>query len=229
MAKATKKNTQPAPEAPTFAPPTENPVITLAHVAQASDADPFYLMIPAEQANEWAAAGLVEVNPNITNETGAIAARITDAGRNYKTMEDTNNAGTEGTTEGAQGSEAVGFDFAVETIDAIVPKRVRAETPAKYPFDRLGAPVTGEDGKPKNQAFFVPATAERPEPWKSLASTVSTHKAKFATKTGEETYTSKGVQKTRNTYEYSRDFRITEGVKEIDGKTVKGAWIARTK
>lgn len=200
-------------------------IITLAAVAAASTVDPFYAFVPASQADEWAKAGFIEVNPNITDESGAVAARITDAGKASLTVTDTNIETTNIETET---TEATGPAF--EWGDFETPKRTRATT-EKYPFSELPAPVLDEaTGKYRKAAHFVAATAERPEPWKTLFSTVSTAAARYRKEVGVETYTGKDkdgndVQKSRKKYEYEREFALIAGEKG----GVKGAYIVRTK
>lgn len=238
-----------AKEAAPVAPVTSN-VISLDMIATASQSDPFYMFVPAEVSAGWLANGFVETNPEMVDANGAHATRITEAGKAHITMNantDTTNAGT-----AAASTPAPANEFVIETIDMPAESRApAAQNAAKYPFDALTAPTTGEDGKPKVAAFFIPATAARPEPWKTLASTVSTAKSRYGTKTGERPYkgreavvgadgkpvlgadgkpTYNEVQKTRTIYDYSREFRITEGVKKnAEGVDVKGAWVSRIK
>lgn len=76
-------------------------------------------------------------------------------------------AATEASAEGGTTESASGYAI----VDGFVPpkKQTRRVVKAKYPFADL------ENGK----AFFVPATEERPDPKKSMASTISSANNKF--------------------------------------------------
>lgn len=197
------------------------PVITLAAVMAATFVEPHYLFVPLAQASEWEAAGLVEVNRDLIDPaSGAVATRITETG---KASLVTDTASTE--TAAATTAPA----FAIEVFDGEIAKRSRAFV-EKYPFSQLPAPGVTADGKPQRYSFFIPATADRPDPWKSLASTVSTAQARYRTEAGVETYTGKDkdgneVEKTRKKYDYEREFALVRGTKA----GVEGVYIARTK
>ncbi len=244
-----KKPKETAPVAPI----ETAPVITLASIAAATDVDPYYLFVPSDVGAEWLANGLIETNPALSDDHGAVATRITEAGRNTLTMNDTTNTGDAGTSAATVSTPApAATEFAIELIDLPAEGRASpaAQNATRYPFDALPAPTTDAEGKPKASGFFVPATAAHPKPWERLASTVSTAKARYGKKIGEREYkakeavvgadgkpvldaegkpTHREVTKMRDINEYSRVFRITEGVKTIDGVEVKGAWISRTK
>ena len=68
-----------------------------------------------------------------------------------------------------------------------------------YPFDKLAV----------GQSFFIPATDERPDPAKSLASTVANASKRFAVPTGE-TKTSARTGKEVQVLKYTRKFTIRE-------------------
>lgn len=118
--------------------------------AQKSDVDVFV------------SAGLVEVNETMTDEHGAVAVRLVQS------------------TETATPAEAVAAPVVAAPKFAIasgieIPKVVRqhgsgAGRQAMYPFESMEL----------NQSFFVAATAEKPNPAKSLASTVTSANSRFA-------------------------------------------------
>ncbi len=92
----------------------------------------------------------------------------------------------------------------------------------KYPFASLKAPRSATD----LDAFFVPASAEMPDPVKSLTSAVSAANRRYATITGTKT-NKKG--KTVNVYKRDVEFAVFAGTQDNTPNGVKGAWIARTK
>lgn len=247
-----KKTTTTAPAASTAAAVSPNPsTATLAHVIEATKAGGF-LHVPADVSADWLANGLVEINPDTSTHTDAgIPTRATAKGLEPP-MTDTN-------TTGAAAAPVSKMTFVIRKIAAPVPSRQASDNSKIYPFDELPAP----DADGLVSSFFVPATPQRPTPWDTMASTVSSAKTKYGKKIGEETYKGKEtvlgadgkpvlgadgkpekreVEKTRNLYEYSRDFRLSRGVDNVrdendndvqneDGspKTVEGAWVSRVK
>jgi len=90
-------------------------------------------------------------------------------------------------------------DFAIYKGDPDMHKKRVKPRKAVYPFEQL------EIG----QLFFVPATKERPDPAKSLASTVSTASKRFATIDGErEVKNKKGAARMVPNYVYQRKFSV---------------------
>lgn len=135
------------------------------------------------------AEGLVEINEGLKDESGAkVATRATAKGvevvgpaqaETQTPTADAFNAGqsankeNEGnsnmTIETPQAAPAVKTKFAVVT-SVPIPTAKRGAGAGLYPFDTL----------PVNGSFFVPATAEKPTPAKSLASTVSSATKRYA-------------------------------------------------
>lgn len=226
MAKPSKKNQN----APAFVPPVPENEISLDTVARLSAVDPFFAYVPVDRADAWEAEGLIETNRTLVDESGAIASRITEKGK-----QSLMNTPVTETAPAAASTPATDSGFIRRMIPAVVAKRNTINNAAKYPFDDLVAPVTDENGNITNDAFFVPATADRPNPAKSLASTVSTAKDRYSRKVGERPYKAKDengneITKTRAIKEYDREFRIEAGeATDANGNTVKGAWVARTK
>jgi len=110
--------------------------------------------------------GLVEINPGITNEAGEVATRATQKG--IESMNTNTNAPTPGA---AAVKSAFKLDDAVE-----LPTIKRGGRGGNvYPFDEMS----------KGQSFFVAATADKPDPAKSLASTVSSATARYSVETAE--------------------------------------------
>lgn len=109
-------------------------------------------------------AGMVEINPAMTNEAGEIATRATQKGI------DEMNQNTE--TGTAAASAPVATSFAIEDNVPMPTSsgRGRGRGGNVYPFDALEV----------GQSFFVPNSEDKPNAAKSLASTVSSATARFA-------------------------------------------------
>lgn len=141
---------------------TAAPVIGLAEIV-AAGANGMYTS-PDVHAS-LVEAGLVEINPGMTNEAGEIATRATQKG-----IDNVNTATNTGTA--APASAPVASSFAVED-DVPMPTtsgRGRGRGGNVYPFDALAV----------GQSFFVPNTEDKPNAAKSLASTVSGATARYA-------------------------------------------------
>lgn len=175
---------------------------------------PGYVFTFPDEHAELLAAGHVQVNPEIKDANGAIATAATQAGIDFINSQ---NAGE--TAKEAKPMET----FVIETSSEMPAAGKRGGGRATiYPFDQLPAPVDGAFA-----FFFVPATPDREDPVKSLASTVSGANARFATPdpSGATRTVTRGPNKGQvvPAVVYSRKFKITEG--EKDG--VKGAKIWR--
>ncbi len=100
-------------------------------------------------------------------------------------------------------------------------------------FDTMPPPPVTKRGFPKKEdkfpwddlkvggGFYIAATAEKPEPWKSMASTVSAAQRRYSEVVG--TKTSKKTGKVMDVRKYSRKFKIYPVV--IEGVT----WAAVTR
>lgn len=120
---------------------------------------------------------LVEVNEtNVPREPGTnkIAARATDAG---KAM-----AGNGAAAAPAAAKEKPKFSFAV--VDVPEKKRRSTVGTSIYPFDELVIKSEANASQGKFNSFFIPATEERPDPAKALASTVSSATRRYAVQEG---------------------------------------------
>lgn len=114
------------------------------------------------------AQGLIEVNTADVDANGLAAARLTDAGQ----------AAIAAVPAPVVAGEATSA-FAIIT-NAVLPaskrgNRLGSGAPAKYPF------ATMEVGN----SFFVPATADTPNPLKTLGSTVAVQNHRYSEPTGE--------------------------------------------
>jgi hypothetical protein len=193
--------------------------LTLAAIVAATQSETGFLYASEAEAGPFIAAGHAEMNKGVVDPSDAskFATRATPAGINANAPAPAPFA--------APASKPT---FPIIDVDADdVPVKKRGSKGAQiYPFDDLGAPYTGEDGKKKLRSFFVPATEKMPEPWDSLASATSAAARRFATQTGEKPYKKKdGTFGVRGIFEHSRKFTITEHTTK-DG--IKGALVSRT-
>lgn len=111
-------------------------------------------------------AGLVEANAAIDNGQGGTATRTTDAGNNYvnELYANKQNAGDQVEQVAEKPSFAIVADVAIPSVTR---NRVSQSI---YPFDALEV----------NQSFFVPVSEDKPEPAKSLASTVTSANDRYS-------------------------------------------------
>lgn len=179
----------------------------LAAVAAGTASAQGYALITDGQAKSLVAGGFVETNAEI-RDGNKIAARITDKGT--AEMADTNTAAD------TPADDAGASSFEIEDGIAMPSKKTRRNATV-YPFDRLAV----------GQSFHVPATAERSDPTKSMASTVSSANRRYANETGEtRTFTRKGKEYTTPVLSYTRRFEVAEAGE--DDPKGKGARIFRT-
>lgn len=157
--------------------------------AMAVEAQPFHFAT-SKEVEGLTKEGLVEQNPEIT-EGDKIATRATDAGIAAHNAANPNSAvaSNEGNTEtvNTQTSTPIGASTAaIITGMGFVPSATRGGKGRNlYDFDSLE--VGG--------FIFVPASEAKPNPTKSLASTVSSATARFAKPTGETKTAKKTIYK----------------------------------
>lgn len=132
---------------------TAAPVIGLAEIVAAG---PNGLYTSPAVHGPLVEAGMVEINPAMTNEAGEIATRATQKG--IEEMNQNTETGTAATS------------FAIEDNVPMPTGSGRGRGGNVYPFDALEV----------GQSFFVPNSEEKPNAAKSLASTVSSATARFA-------------------------------------------------
>ena len=124
--------------------------------------------------------GFAETNAEVINDDG-IATRLTQAGHDQLEPTDTGS-------DAPADAESKTPTYAVETGTAMIKSR-RSGTGGGnsiYPFAELGAPE-GEGEDMTYSSFFVPATEARPDPCKTMQSTVATASKKYATQNGTRT------------------------------------------
>jgi hypothetical protein len=179
-------------------------VALLATIASAMLAEPFYALATEKEAKELTDGKLAEFNPEI-RDGDKIAIRLTDEGLKANTEMNAPASNT-GTDNGANTSTATAASSFAIIDGAALPSAARGgRNGPVYPFETLNV----------GQSFFVPATSDKPEPAKSIASTATSAAKRFANpvKDGEgkpvmETYKVRGVEKTREKYEFTRRFAV---------------------
>lgn len=188
----------------------------LATIATAMAAEPFYALATEKEAKELIDGKLAEFNPEI-RDGDKIAIRLTDEG--LKANTEMNTPASNNTADTGNTASAAASSFAI--IDnAKLPSAARGgRNGPVYPFDDLNV----------GQSFFVPATADKPEPAKSIASTATSAAKRFATPVKNpdgspvmEEYKVRGVTKTREKFEFTRRF----AVKSVEKGKVYGEWTA---
>lgn len=165
--------------------------------AMLADANAPFHMATAKEVKNLVDNGLVETNTEIA-DGDKFAVRATEKG---VAENDANNK--QGTNQMPE-TEATAAPSAFQLITATAPltkKRARRAS-STYPFETMEL----------YQMFFVPATEDKTNPAKSMASTVSSANKRFATDTGE----TKTV--TVNTYQLDANGKRA---KDADGKLIK--------
>lgn len=179
--------------------------------------------------------GLVEVNPGMVNDKGELATRPTPAGMAKLSEVQQTNAQTTETnpSTGPQGAKP-SFTVAANVPVPTVKRGGRSGT--LYPFDSLEV----------GQSFFVAATNDKPNPAKSLASTVSSATMRYANEKGTREVQEKDAEGNKvfadaekkvpkmitvPAYETTREFvaRSVEDGAPWGQAGVKGAGVWRTK
>lgn len=154
-------------------PPTANQKDLLSTIVAATQSPEGFTYISEAKAKPLVDRGLIELNASMKNDDGHMAARATAAGVDLiaGTVPEAKDepAPTQVAAQGVAATAPATTSFA---IDDDVPMAVlsRRGRSTLYPFDALEV----------GQSFHVPATAERPNPAKSLASTVSSANKRYA-------------------------------------------------
>uniref|UniRef100_A0AAU6W056 Uncharacterized protein n=1 Tax=Pseudomonas phage Pavpe01 TaxID=3138545 RepID=A0AAU6W056_9VIRU len=161
----------------------------LAVIVTATQSEAGFAYAAAKDAKQLIADGLVEQNEGMSNEAGEFATRATEKGIAMQLNENT-NAADSGTDSAASATVS---SFAV-VADIPMPGASRGgRSNETYPFDKLAA----------GQSFFVPATDAKPNPAKSLASTVTSANERYSEEVEGETR----VNRKGNTVPATRQIR----------------------
>lgn len=156
--------------------------VLLAQIVAATLAGSFVHTSPAMHVS-LVEAGLVEINPEMTNDAGEIATRATPKGIETVNPKDIKAAETNGAVTATNaatltpGATAIKSAFKLDDAVALPTIKRGGRGGNVYPFDEMGV----------NQSFFVAATSDKPDPAKSLASTVSSATARYAVEVEGET------------------------------------------
>ena len=163
-------------------------------------------------------AGLVEINPGMTDDNGYVATRATQKG--IESFDSAATVADNATSEATSATAATGKTEKVKTMfkieDSIPVPTIsgRGRGGNVYPFDQLEV----------GQSFFVANSEDKPNAAKSLASTVSSATARYAvasedgaTKTNKKGETVPVMVETRKFV-----------VRSVEENGVKGARVWRT-
>jgi hypothetical protein len=197
-------------------------IVLLASVAAASaaGATPGYMFVSADDAAPFLShtPPLMEQNGGMTDADGKLATRATADGIAYSASHPANGAVAD--VEKVKPTFQI---FKNVTLPAI--KRGGGIGTETYPFATMEV----------HDAFFVPATADKPEPAKALASTVSSATRRFSVQdTAQPTKTIKGKngaadRQMPNMKATKRfELRRLEDGKDFGAPGVAGALISRT-
>ena len=163
-------------------------------------------------------AGLVEINPGMTDENGNVATRATQKG--IESLDSAATVADNATSEATSATAATGETQKVKTMfkieDSIPVPTIsgRGRGGNVYPFDQLEV----------GQSFFVANSEDKPNAAKSLASTVSSATARYAVASED------GATKTNKKGEVVPVLVETRKfvVRSVEEDGVKGARVWRT-
>ncbi|MAQ09597.1 MAG: hypothetical protein CMQ11_07160 [Gammaproteobacteria bacterium] len=135
-------------------------------IAAMANADaPFHMATPAEVKN-LLDNGMVETNTEIT-DGDKVAVRATEKGQAEAPAPSSNEGNTNVTDTNTAAPAASQFAL-IE--GAVLPEGRAPRSSSVYPFETMNV----------GQSFFVPATEDKPNPAKSLASTISSANKRFS-------------------------------------------------
>lgn len=134
-------------------------------VAMANADAPFHMATPAKVKN-LVDNGMVETNNEIT-DGDKVAVRATEKGQAEAPAPSTNEGNTNVTDTNTAANAASPFAI-IE--GAVLPEGRAPRSSSVYPFETMNV----------GQSFFVPATEDKPNPAKSLASTISSANKRFS-------------------------------------------------
>jgi len=183
---ATKKT------APAAAPAPAINLALLVAIAEATMADS-YMHVSAGDVAPLLQAGYVIQNPSIADAAGSLATKTTEQGNAYLTAHVAEVQALKGAaaapaaataTQTATTAATPKAKMDIKIVDNFELPAARRTGPSRsesYPFGQLAV----------GQAFFIPATAEKPNPERSYASTVTSAKARYANAVEGQTRTNR--------------------------------------
>lgn len=206
------RKSTPVPTTP--AAPSLN-IALLSAIVAATGSEVGYMFVGPD-AEPLATAGLIEVNMNYPNPQNGneFAARATDEGKKY--VEQNSAPKPETATDQPKAKPT----FAIITNAAPPPRQRPGRSSSDiYPFDQME----------KGHSFFVPATEKRPNPAKTMVSTISAANDRYATETGEYKEVTRKSRKTGEmetkrvpVKNYSREFTV----RPVEAGKKYGEWVA---
>jgi len=163
-------------------------------------------------------AGLVEINPGMTDENGNVATRATQKG--IESLDSAATVADNATSEATSATAATGETQKVKTMfkieDSIPVPTIsgRGRGGNVYPFDQLEV----------GQSFFVANSEDKPNAIKSLASTVSSATARYAVPSADGATKTNKKGETVPVMVETRKFVV----RSVEENGVKGARVWRT-
>jgi hypothetical protein len=161
----------------------------LTHIVAGTQSAAGYSYVPKAEADKLAKAEptFVVLDPSVKNEEGQIKATATQVAIDALSAHSSQPEGTSETTPAAAKAEPMNFEIVTLTeLPPILRGGVKSDS---YPFDKLNAfPEPGN-------SFFVPVTAARPNPAKTLASTVASATKRYANATPQRVFTVRKAMK----------------------------------
>lgn len=148
-------------------------VAVLALIVAGTQSELGYAYAKTEDTTPMIAQGLVEVNATLSDEQGGFATRATQAGIDYlASVQPAAPAAGFAASAPVAAAETVAKVRPSFSIDKGVPvpaTRRFGSNPGIYPFDTMEV----------SDSFFVPATEDRPNVAKSMASTISSANKRY--------------------------------------------------
>lgn len=163
-------------------------------------------------------AGLVEINPGMTDENGNVATRATQKG--IESLDSAATVADNATSEATSATAATGETQKVKSMfkieDSIPVPTIsgRGRGGNVYPFDQLEV----------GQSFFVANSEDKPNAVKSLASTVSSAIARYAVPSADGATKTNKKGETVPVMVETRKFVV----RSVEENGVKGARVWRT-
>jgi len=149
--------------------PTKKELDLLSTIVEATLSESFVYASEKETA-KLVELGLVEINVTMTDDDGNVATRATEEG-----MSTMNQTAETASAEATETKTAPSFEL--ETGVALPTVRRGGRGANIYPFDDMDV----------GHSFHVPVSEDKPNPAKSLASTVSSATARYKDESGEVT------------------------------------------